>query len=418
LERFFSTIKQHLAATVILVFAVVVYLVLFNSFGGITYLSETVFSTGDSQEYLAYADWISGNSDYCNPNRTYLYPLLITIARSIGGNTGIWLMQFLLWFTGCVLTYATVFRLTQKKTPAAIALVLAASSVSLMVYTHHGLTEVAAFAALAALLFLFGGNRKKIVPLYAAVFISGILAAIKPQFLPLFYVHFAITLIYSARELFRKPVLILVAAFSFLPVAVQLLINKTQYGSFSNSGIAAYNLRNSVYKKVLFIVEENHSGAMRDFDLLPDSVYTHLNTKVQTPSDAEIKSFLAKHKTELLNVWSDNVLDNLQSGNPYINNETHHSLRKFIENFNHNILFGLHCLGLIAGLFYVFLNFRKRSALFGFIFICGAVFYYQIITTGTVYWAGDRLLVSSVALWSVLYVVLFDQLFSRFRSVK
>jgi hypothetical protein len=50
--------------------------------------------------------------------------------------------------------------------------------------------------------------------------------------------------------------------------------------------------------------------------------------------------------------------------------------------------------------------------------ICGAVFYYQIITTGTVYWAGDRLLVSSVALWSVFYVVLFDQLISRFRAVK
>jgi hypothetical protein len=252
MERFFSTIKQHLAATVILVFAVVVYFVLFNSFGGITYLNETVFSTGDSQEYLGYADWISGNSDYCNPNRTYFCPLLLVIARSIGGNTGIWLMQFLLWFTGCVLTYATVFRLTQKKFPAAIALVLAASSVSLMVYTHHGLTEVAAFAALAALLFLLSGNRNNIVPLYAAVFISGILAAIKPQFMPFFYVHFAITIIYSARDLYRKPVLILVAALSFLPVAVQLLTNKTQYGSFSNSGIAAYNLRNSVYKKVLF----------------------------------------------------------------------------------------------------------------------------------------------------------------------
>lgn len=165
-------------------------------------------------------------------------------------------------------------------------------------------------------------------------------------------------------------------------------------------------------------MEVNHSGAMRDFDQLPDSVYAHLNAKVQTPSDAEIKSYLANHKTELLSVWSENVLDNLQNGNPYINNETHQALRKFIENFNHNILFGLHCLGLFAGLIYVFLNFRKRNALFGFIIICGALFYYQIITTGTVYWAGDRLLVSSVALWSVLYVVLFDQLFSRFRAVK
>lgn len=388
----------------------IVYFVLFNSFGGFSYLEATLFSTSDSQEYQGYAAWMFGNSDYCNPNRSYLYPFLIGLAGMFSKVSGIWFMQFLMWLGGCILVYAAALRISAGKTVSIIALIISASSFSLMVYTHHALTEVAAFFTLASLIFCLSGDLRNPKQIIWSVFICGALAAIKPQFQPLWYLHAVAAVLFLRKEIFRKPLLILAAAASFAPVLIQFAINKAEHNSFSNSAIASYNLRNSVYKKVLFYSEGNSFSAERNFDQLPDSVHDAINKAVLLPADSEIKSYLLDHKSIFLKVWGENVLENLQSGNPYISDETHHSLNKWVSNFNHNILFGLHCLCLLLWIWFLLANFKKRDAIYFFIFLAGAIFYYAVATCGTVYWAGDRLLVSSVAVWAVVYPLLISRI--------
>lgn len=389
------------------------YFVLIGELGGAEFIRSSLFYTDDSQAYRGYAQWISGESTFCNPNRSYFYPLLLVFAQSFGGLAGIWLMQFLLWVAGCILIYCAALRISERKTIAVVALVLAISNISLMVYTVHALTEIVCFFFLALLVYLLSGNFRNPKGFLPIVFIAGVVVAIKPQFQPLWYLLIAFFLVCLYRDILRRPTILFLLLAASSPVAVQFAINKSEHNTFSNSAIAHYNLRNSVYKKVLFFTEYKSDSDGPDFDHLSDSAYVVLHQRVQIPDDDEIVDFLKNHKAAFINVWSDNVLENLQSGNSYIDREKHHTLSKWVENINHNIKFGLHVFCFIAWTWFVVSRAKRRDSIYVFILFCGITFYYIILTSGTVYWAGDRLLISSVAIWSTLYPVLLTRLFSK-----
>src|SRR6267378_2103349 len=112
----------------------------------------SLFSSNDSLQYHAVADWIFGARDRpiaASAGRPFLYPLLLGLAERIGGLRGIWLLNVLLWFTTLNAAAAATHRFVKSRWAAVIVFLVLATNASLIVLTFKGLTEITTVALLA-----------------------------------------------------------------------------------------------------------------------------------------------------------------------------------------------------------------------------------------------------------------------------
>ncbi|MFH0894978.1 MAG: hypothetical protein V2A54_11145 [Bacteroidota bacterium] len=407
---FLHTNKDLILLTVL---AAAFFFYILNLLGSFEFINSSMFSTGDSNEYREYSVWIAGNADYCNPARTFFFPFLIMLSFKICGITGIWLMHFLMWLAACILIYLTVKKLTVNRWMPFVSMVLAATSVSLIVYCAHALTEITTFFLLSLLSFILAGYFKKMNKKWgfsAAVFVVALLASTKPLFLILFYFTVIITIfVYLKHRIFRLSIFLLLLAASS-PVIIQKWINLTQHGTFSSTKIADLNYRDYFYRKVKFYAEDKTGS---DYNFLPDSMHSQMFAAVEKTEKREITAYLISHPSSVIRVYSDNIEENFCSGNPYIDKKKNHSLRKWVENTNHNFIFILHLLMTAVWIFYMLKFIRKRPSEYFTVLFLGMLNFYILYTSGITYWAGDRLIVPAIALWSALYPLLVFLFFKK-----
>jgi hypothetical protein len=392
------------------VLALVFYFSIIHTLGGSEYVRQTVFSTGDSKEYLGYSEWLSGASDYCNEFRTYLYPLLILLPYKLFGALGIWMMQFVSWMVSCNLVFYAVKIVCGSARWGAAAFLLLASNVSLISLTAHALTEVTVLLFLSILVFTLARHRMELRKPSTAlriILLFALLSAVKPVFsIPLF-LSCAIFVVAHGRSTWKRPRLFVLLVVCCVPYVVQVAINKTKHDTFSTGQIADYNLRNYFFLKTQY---KNVHGGLDGFDAQADSIRKMQIDSVKDIPKGAIISFLLRHPLDAMAVFWDDERDNLGSGHPYIKREQHESLYKWTENINDKYFY-LHILFFVLWLYFIFSKRGRGSEVHFFILACGLVLYYLLCTLGITFWAGDRLGAPACALWVVMYAGLLKELF-------
>lgn len=413
--------QRTLAETGITAFLIalagIFYSIIIGQLGSFDFIRQSLFYTYDSLEYKAYAEWISGKKVPFIPHRTFFYPLLIFISHKLFGFYGIWIFQFVFWLSACTLTYHSMLRLTGNRYLALLSFLIATANISLIVYTAHALTEITTFFCLSLFLYFltyFKGVETRPVIILVLIFLLSILAVIKPLFQPIWYAGVIVIILFRLKNRTKKPIFWLFLLLCAAPVLVQKSVNRIQTGSFSTTTIAGNTLRLYLYKKVRYDHEIRGQEAVNvQFNDLTEYQQDSLNRSASSANMREVYLFLFHHPVETIRVYWDNIYENLGSGNPYIDRNKNHSFAKWTENVNNNFIYPIHLLMTLVWIFFVFRSFIKPRQNQAVIIIGGLLSFFILYSSGISFWAGNRLIIPAVALWSVLYPLLFYSLFSR-----
>jgi hypothetical protein len=377
----------------------------FDFFDSIT---ETVFSTSDSNEYNDYTLFLTGHSDYCNPNRPFFYPLLLLIAKSIGGINGVWIMQIAFWLAACNLSFLSVRKMGGGILLSSISFLLIGTYFSAIILTTHGLTEITVLFLLSLLTYLlshyFKKEKKPKVGLMAVALLA-ILFAVKPFFqLPMFLG--IVFLVYYFETIRTRPVLFLWFALALSPAILQYSLNKYHHGVFVSDTLIEYNLRMYLANKVDYYEETND---LDGFDYLGDSTYRVRETRLAKLSNAQVRSYLWDHLGSTIIVMHDNFCDNVETSNLYLNKEKNPQLCMRSWKINGKFL-RLHIYFFIGMfIYFVITIWKRRSELHLYLLFLGFICYMNLLSSGITFWAGDRIVIPSIAIWAVLYPVFLSQ---------
>ena len=313
------------------------YFIILNRLGSMEYIRGSLYFTSDSNEYREYTKWISGESDYCSQMRTFFYPLILLISTKLMGFYGIWYVHFIFWIVACDLIFLTTYNITKKKTIAAISFILAASNISIIVYTTHALTETTVFFLLSILVYILSDIRKKYHKLsyqFGLILIISILGATKPIYQIIWYITIVTFLILQIKTVIKKPFIIALILLASTPVIMQKSISKIKFGSFSNAQAADYNLKDYLYRKTKFYVDNDSirtDEINKQFNVLSDSIHAIQTKQINMLSNVEIIKYLVKHPFKTITVFWKNIYENIGSGNPYISKPSNRSLYKWTE---------------------------------------------------------------------------------------
>lgn len=392
------------ASAVITAAALAFYLAIQWQLGFPGNIHQNLFSTSDSREYLEYSYWIGRTSGYCNPLRTFFYPFLVYLGRSIAGDTGLYVMQLLMWLAACNLVFLTTRRITANVAASFTAFVLAATNVSLINLTTFGLTEVTTFFLISLLLFLLSkaitqpGNPN---PALWVLFVLGLLSVTKPLYVLLFYFSIVLFMFIYRKKFSRKIIILLVLCSA--PVLVQKVISINATNTTRLTSVASLNLKQYLYPKVKYHVSQ---GTLRGYDERDTSEYRKDIGLASSLDKKDILIYLAEHPVSSTIVFMDDIRDNLDAPHPYIDSSRNHSLFKWAENINNKFFF-VHILAFIAFLFFLVKRLRSADATDRYVLVSGTIVFYIFVTSGISYWAGDRLVAPAVAAWSSCYAVMF-----------
>lgn len=406
--------KNHLLLILIFI-ATLFYFIIFLKLGSFEFVKKSLFFTGDSLEYKGYADWLLGKGNYDYPFRTFFYPFLIIISDHLFGFYGIWIFQFMLWLTGCILVYKTMLRLTDRKDFAIFSFAIATLNVSLIIYTAHALTETTTFFFLTLFIYLFAlayKDYKKTRIFLGILFVISVLTVIRPVFQLFWYLTIIIILVIQYKSIILKPKLILMIILVSSPVIIQKTINKIKQNTFSCTRIADHNLQCYFYRKIKYFVDNKADPQVnQSFNQLPDSIHKNLTTKISKVEKAEILKYLWDHPIETIKVYWHNIQYNMSSGNPYVNFKNNFLLKWVLRIYHNFIFFYFHLLMTLIWIYYLIKYFRKNNKESHFIFICGILTFYILYSSGIAYWAGDRLVIYAIAIWSVFYPFIIYKLY-------
>jgi 4-amino-4-deoxy-L-arabinose transferase-like glycosyltransferase len=393
------------------------YAIIISQLGSFDFIKQSLYNTYDSLEYKAYADWISGKPVPFIPYRTFFYPLLIFISQNLFGFYGIWIFQFIFWVSACLLTHQTIIRLTGNRYLALLSFVIAASNVSMIVYTAHALTEITTFCCLSLFLyFLTYINRMNTKPriLLILIFLLSVLAVIKPLFQPVWYAAVIVIILFCRKRWIKKPLIWLLLVLFASPVIIQKSINLNQASSFSTTTIADNTLRLYLYKKVMFYHDAGKNDAFKtQFNDLTEDQQDSLNRQASSVEMKEVYRFLLYHPVETTRVYWENIRENLGSGNPYINRKKNYSFAKWTENVNSNFIYYIHLIMTLVWIYFVINSYGRPGRNRTFIFTGGILAFFILYSSGISFWAGNRLIIPAVALWSVLYPLMIYNMLPR-----
>ncbi|HNW99163.1 MAG TPA: hypothetical protein PKK00_12205 [Bacteroidales bacterium] len=398
--------------------AVIFYFIIISKLGGREFIKNSLFNTVDSNDYLLYSKWITGEGDYCSPYRTFFYPLIMMMSMKTAGLVGLWAMQFFFWLAACNLIFFTIFNITKNIIPSVIAYTLVVLNISLIVYTANGLTEITVFFLLSLFLFILLKVLRKpnnINMIFALLFVLSLLVVTKPVYQIVWYITVLMILFFIRKDILKKPVIILLIILACSPILIQKIIIKKTYNTFSTTKIADYNLRNYFFRKVKYY-DENHT--LKNFDLLPDSVHTRTTAEAQHYTKSGIINFIIYHPFSSMSAFWDNIKDNHRMGNPLINKRNNPKLYKWTQNINDKFFY-IHLLALIVWSTFLIIKIKQRNNLhYQFVFFCGLLSFYTLYYVGITFWAGDRLIAPAIAAWSVLYIILFLNVFKLIKPGK
>lgn len=395
------------------IFAPVFYLIIIRLLYPEGNVSGNLFSTSDSMEYNGYMEWLEGSTDYYNSLRTYFYPLLLLIVKSLFGMKAIWPFQAVLWLISCNLTWLSVWKITRNRWFAYLAFLLIVTNISYIEMTTEALTEATVTFLLSVLAYVAASHYKQLFALrswLAILFILAILTATKPVFQPLTYLVFIFFILHT---IVRKASLInILAGITVLtPMFIQAYISIKNGKSGVKIELADSNLKKYLYRKTAYLADQ---GSLEGFDKqAPEAESKKIEQSLAKPK-SEVIRYLATHPVETVTVLHSNISENLGSGNSYIKNRT-------LALLYHASLQVIYLVHMLVPIVLLIVGFRYRKQMderFGFILAMEFIFLYVVITTSIVFWAGDRMTMPAISVWIPGYVVLLEWMFRNFKTFR
>ena len=349
----------------------------------------SLFSSNDSLQYHAVADWIFGARDRpvaASAGRPYLYPLLLGAAERIGDLRGIWLLNVLLWFTMLNVAAAATYRFVKSTWAAAIVFLVLAADASLIVLTFKALTEITTVALLAICMYGLSHLTRQATPSQVAwtLLPVALLVVVKPQF-ELLLVVVAVALVVLIVKSPARGLAAVVFVVCLIPVAIQLASMEYFNGYFGLSTVGESTLRGYYLPRI-------------EVALGQSTTITEGRLRIAMLSNAEAARFVLDHFGTAVNVFLTSLKENLLAGSGFVQN---HPRLSDVIRATQAVFFVLQILLVPLAAAALWLKRDGKLALLGVaivnVFIAGGFTFNQ----------GDRIMIIALPLWLVALVISF-----------
>jgi hypothetical protein len=348
----------------------------------------SLFSSNDSVQYHAVADWIFGAGPQPNSlaGRPFLYPLLLGLAERIGGLRGIWLLNVLLWFTLLNVAAAATYRFVKSGWAAAIVFLVLATNASLIVLTFKGLTEITTVALLAVWIYGISHLTRRPTPsqIVWALLPVALLVVVKPQF-ELLLIVVAVVLIALIVKGPARGVAAVAFVACLVPVAIQLAVNIHFTGYFGISNVGEAAIRGYYLPRLEVFLGQSRT-------------ITEGRLRIALLSNAEIVRFVLNHFGDAVTVFFTSLKENLLAGSGFVRN--HQRLSATIEAMQ-AVYFALQLALIPLAAAALWMRGDGRLALL----LVGALNVY--LAGGITFNQGDRITIIALPLWLLAFVVAF-----------
>lgn len=355
-------------------------------------MGRLMFSSPDTKQYREIADWLNGktaNVPASTRLRPLLYPLLLASVRRMTDNAyAFWAMQFSLWLSAINLTSLTVYQFTKRNILLIIAFCLMALNVSASVMTFFALTETLTLFLWAVWLWVFAQTNLR-DPQTSKLFLLTFLLSLLTITKPIFQIHLAIFLGYIFYKHIRHFKLIAAVTVAIMPVALQILLNLNLHSMPSVSDISTATVKWYLAPQVY---------ASRNAVSLDDA-----RQAIASYDSTQTLTYLVQNGTSALAFFLQNLFENLTGASDYISYYPKPYLFTRVTNIVYLIIHSV----FLPALIYLFLTKTHPLTLtIKLIYIFSTLI---LLTSGISFNEGDRLVMTALPLWVVVYaLVLFS----------
>jgi hypothetical protein len=371
--------------------AAMTYLSVGAASGSLAHVGVTVFSSPDSREYRAVADWIfgAGPNTQASAWRPYLFPLLLGAAERLGGIRGVWLLNVALWFATLNFAAAATYRFVKSNRASAVVFLVLASNVSLILLSFEGLTEITVVALLAVWIYGISHLTARPTPSQVAwaLLPVALLVLVKPEFEMLLAVVAVALIVGIMRAPTRRPSALVFAA-CLIPVAIQLGIMVSVYGYFGISTIGDAAVR--VYFLPRLAVALGQSSDVR----MAQPRFTAF-------SSLDDAGFIIDHLGQAVVVFASILKENLLAGSNFLGQGHPRIARAILITQGAYFVVLLSMIPLVAVALWRGRDGRLALMAIATVNILGG--------GGLSFWQGDRLTIIALPIWLIAFALAVNQ---------
>ena len=379
------TLKRWSLLIILNLIAAITYLSVSWAAGSLPHVLVSVFSSPDSREYRAVANWILGGpSTPASAWRPFLYPLLIGLAERLGGIRGVWLLNVALWFVTLNVAFAATHRLVKSNWAAAVVFLVLATNISLILLSFEGLTEIAVVALLAVWIYGLSHLTRRPTPSQVAwaLLPVALLVVVKPEFEILLAAVAVVLVVLIFGSPARGPAAAVFIA-CLVPIAVQLAINVHFNGYFGISNIGDKTLRGYYLSRLDVAIGQSHD--VRSARLLMIGL-----------SNLEVARFVLNHFGEAVIVFVATLKENLLAGTNFMSGHPRIASAILVTQSVYFVLL-LSLIPLVALALW-----RARD---GRLALLSIATLNVLFAGGLTFYQGDRITIVALPLWLIAYVL-------------
>ena len=376
-------------------------------------VSESVmYASNDSRSYRHVMNWlVNGKETNYTLVRTLLYPFFTAIVSKLGGITGIWISQLILWLATIQFSFWSLRALTRRFWPAYLAVAVLLLNVSLIAMTLHALTEILTAFLLSGVVIFLVRKRSRFRELdfiHGVLLGLALLTMVRPTFLPPMLFTLVVVLpIFYWKKYFRAPKQLLVLVLAISPLLIQVGQMKVRHDTYAVSEIGANTFRLYYMTKGIETVEK-----------IPKEEAL-VKTKAMTSEDQ--LDYIFTHFSTMKKVFFENVEGNIIGKCNFIhfpNKMDDNDLFDFVLKVNKYYLSAHWKFIFLIPLLLVLLIWRKQWDEVILVLILSALTSYYILVSGFSFSQGDRLVLPVISVWVVLYAFTLVRLLELIWSQK
>jgi 4-amino-4-deoxy-L-arabinose transferase-like glycosyltransferase len=386
--------KKELLTVLLLLnlISIVVYFFIAQRLGYFFRVIPGTLPSEDAWQYRQMGNWLLGTGQAdCSPTRPFLYPLFISLTSLAGGTFLTWLAQFVLLLSAVNLSFASAWLICRNKFLALLPALLLATNFSVIALTYMELTETLTIFFCALLVFFMIRDREKqgeFSYMLRVLLLLALLSVTRPVFFPAFLATAALSLLVYRKAFVRLRNLMLFSA-ACLPVLIQSGIMKYHFNTFSLSKISGITFRQYYFsefyreKKNISFDEARQQADTMSAERMRQEILDDVPKasgifyRLLGYSIGNVSNFVLPEKDETLGLL-------------------HWRINRFCFRLHH-------WMGLPVLLALLMLSRRKNNDLLPF-FILAMLTYLVLLACGLSFMQGDRLAVTALPLWSVLYL--------------
>ncbi len=387
-----------LLGMVLCLFAYIAYCFLFGLHGR---LESVLFQSPDSPGYRAVADWIyhGGSMPGSAAKRPYLYPLMLGLPLMVSPGA-VWFMNICCWLGSIFLVSRAAWKLSGSRIVILIVWLAFSVNLSLMDLSLRALSELPLLFILSLWVFKLvhvDFENPRVVDIVSIVLLMVAATLVKPLFqLHVLLLLVVLPLIPSVRRLFRRrPLHLLVGVLlALMPLVPQLLIVHSITGKFALSTAGSEELKRYIIPEFVLRLESPLSWGDRR------QMIEETREKISDWTGGDCIRLVAQHPLVFTKLLVENILrDNLMEGSMTSGDQP----LVFVLSKLHNTLVTLlHIYMMPLILLIVLAQGIKTPELILLILAVSAAVIF--VTSGIVFWAGDRIIVIAEPLWLTAYL--------------